>query len=553
MSDIFPEDFFNIPNPVSPWVTIQFRTSFDMKDGRIQKDNWEEITLNPSNFFDNLTLEDGGGIYHVILNLFDKNFANLENLIMKSITASRLANELSKNPNYVDDTSYFNFVITEGTNANLRIRFGYSIWDEHEKYIDSIDFFENYKERVNSEKPVIRTPWIYLQIMNVKTSFTQNGFKAELNCYSTTNAFLDRAKMIQKFAKLVGTPKDVLEQVGRLISNASNNLVKIEVLDSPQALKNEEGLNEIEVMLGTEPIKTEINGVSKIIPTYRSLKRLFDLICSKIEVKKYDNTASNVNQQNDDDGKTVDNENVETVATAKYGYSIIRKKENGKEINIIQFKYLDPIEGLKNQNKIRVYSWLNSGHSVVKSFNVQSSIDFAQMNAPITLINQEGQAGNFIGVGNKPDDTIASQNDFKIGVIKNISEGLKSGDFKAYFTTEVMNVDDGDSSTNVNQDSSVYASKMMSNVNNGVFKGNIEIQGDPFYLFDEVMSPYVYSIRLVVRRPDYYDKNGNSVDGGLSYLSGIYIIGKIRHTLNYSGFTTNLEVMRFPVPSKEKI
>lgn len=539
-NNIYPEDFFNIPHPTSPWVSIQFRTSFTIgSNGNIETEHWEEITLNPSNLFDSLIIEDSGGIYHVTINLFDKNFAKLENLIMKTIAASRLTNEVSKNLTHkVDDTQFFNFVISNTMNANLRIRFGYSIWED-DKYIDAVNFTDSdYKDRIDSKckYPVIRSPWIYLQIMGLKTTFTETGFKASLNCYSTTGAFLDRAKIIQQHAKLVGTPKDVLEQLGKKIAEASNNaiIVKFEGED-PLPVKSEDGSEEIELLLGTEPVFREVNGQMEAVPQFRTIRRLLDLACSKVQIKQFNKKGIVVSRT---DGEGDDGTDIEVESYANYGYSVI---QNDKVSEII-FKYLNPID---IQKKTRVYSWLNSGTSIVQAFDVQSSIDFAQLNAPISLINDDGQTRTFIGIGNTIDKSSEeSKTNFTMGVIRNITEGLK--DAEGRFVLDVLNASGKEETGSSTKDAKTYMMKLMSNLNKGVFKGTLTIPGDPFYLFDGVMSPYIYTIKILVRRPDYYDENGINIDGGLSYLSGDYIVGKITHNIGINGFTTNLEVAKYP-------
>jgi hypothetical protein len=85
-----------------------------------------------------------------------------------------------------------------------------------------------------------------------------------------------------------------------------------------------------------------------------------------------------------------------------------------------------------------------------------------------------------------------------------------------------------------------------SNINETIAEGNITLQGDPFYFFDDKVKPFQYIINLVIKRPNYIDKNGDYVEGGKSYLSGLYRIKKITHAISAGSYTTNLEVIKTP-------
>jgi len=80
---IYPEDFFNIPHPTSPWISIQFRTQ--ALDSLTDPKQWEDITMNPSNFFDNITINDASGFQQIELVLTDPYFTKLESIITRSI------------------------------------------------------------------------------------------------------------------------------------------------------------------------------------------------------------------------------------------------------------------------------------------------------------------------------------------------------------------------------------------------------------------------------------------------------------------------------------
>ena len=84
-------------------------------------------------------------------------------------------------------------------------------------------------------------------------------------------------------------------------------------------------------------------------------------------------------------------------------------------------------------------------------------------------------------------------------------------------------------------------------INQQVFKGTIVLPGDPFYSFDEVMSPAEYVINVNMMRP--------SESGAVtkSYVSGTYTITEIKHSVNNTGFKTTLTLLRVPIVNKDNV
>jgi hypothetical protein len=75
--------------------------------------------------------------------------------------------------------------------------------------------------------------------------------------------------------------------------------------------------------------------------------------------------------------------------------------------------------------------------------------------------------------------------------------------------------------------------------------------GDPFYLFDNKVEPYKYMIRIIVTRPSekgtfYNENDSENNQGKLSYISGFYVISNIKHSISESGFSTILEIIKWP-------
>ena len=77
---VYAEDFFNIPHPTSPWISIQFRTKIPnprTSQSLTDAQYWEDITVGtdgkrgPNNHFGSCTIEDASGFQKITLSLLD--------------------------------------------------------------------------------------------------------------------------------------------------------------------------------------------------------------------------------------------------------------------------------------------------------------------------------------------------------------------------------------------------------------------------------------------------------------------------------------------------
>jgi len=559
METIYPNDFFAIEHPTAPLVNIQFRTHITGND-ITDPSNWESVTFNPSTFFNDLTIEDQGGAQMLNLNLFDKNYARMENVIVKSILAARLANKLVGEPNYsVDDTTYFEFYVSKASSANVRIRFGYSMFGDDDGYIDETSTVdETWKTRTEQKKTVARSPWLYFQISGANFKLSQEGLKIEIKAFSVTGSFLDKAKMVQKFARFVGPPKAIIEQIGELVTNAASlngETVAFEFIgDPPEGYSTPDGENSIEIMLGSEasvPRFIEEEGVYRSERLYKSLRMILQEICSKVRPIIYDENGDKITQQNDSSsegtGINEDNEAIDKIAN--YSYTIAEGDTETK----IQFYYQDPNDQINKQTYIRTYIWNEDGHSIVKNFDVETKTDFAMLNLQIATIDTDtGELTLHVATGHASEEDPEQQDDsvdYTIGNLRDASAALESSDFNSMFVTnirETNNFQVSNEKLGSGQAGALLSRKIISNLNNQVFTGTISLPGDPYYLFDSSIKPFSYLIKIIVRRPNYVDDQGEFVEGGTSYASGLYVIKKITQKISGSGYDTDLSVMKWP-------
>lgn len=555
LNSIYPEQFFNLPHPSAPFVSIQLRTKIEPEQDLDSPEHWEEITFNPNNFFNDLEIEDNGGVYNLKLNLQDKNYAYVEDVIVRSIVATKIANQLIRNPqgNIVEE-EFFEFYVSKANSANLRIKFGYSEYSvDDSEYISANSFkSEGWKERTKSQKPVLKTPWIYFQMNKIDFQVEKHGLKVEIEAFSIMNNFLQNARLVEVFARLYGTPEYVINNIGNRIEEAarrSGDNVVIRIEDTPRGYPSEEtGEEIIEVMLGGEPVIAGTNAAGEYIfeTRYKNLTTIFNEICSNVRPVKYNSEGELVPISPDagGEGEGAQEENREAEQVFRYSY-YVNETENETEI---VFYYRNPAEALVSQGNVRTYVWNQEGSSIVKNLNIETASDFALLNLPIVNVNNStGEITGQVMRGSSNTDTPEEQVDLTVGHAT-FTDAFQKEDFSSVFARHITTTTDDDLTNNRQSTNFVaikLADKIAANLNEQVFRGTLSLFGDPYYLFDDSIKPFMYLIKIIVNRPNYVDKDGNFVAGGKSYLSGNYAVKKIIHKVSRSGFETELEIMKF--------
>lgn len=222
----------------------------------------------------------------------------------------------------------------------------------------------------------------------------------------------------------------------------------------------------------------------------------------------------------------------------RYTFSALEEKI-GDEVKIfLKFFYRRPE---KKQEFFRRYSWRNNQNSIISSLTIDSKMDFANI-----MGVSFGDEGATIAVGEERDDSDVDDNEPNLKKIE-IPRG-RGGIAYSSFKEE----DEDNTIDDVYKDSviSVTLDKMKTRMKNkGGFSGSIEIPGDPFYRFDNFMQPFSYFIKINVENDTnfYSKKEGRR----LSYISGDYALKKINHSISNSGFSTKLEIEKWPTPKEE--
>jgi len=531
MQSIDAKDFFNIPSPSAPMISIQFRTIVKQNAAIDDQSQWESITFDPSNLFNNITIEDESGFQKIELTLIDKDFSHLETVLTKAMIAPRLANKIVSSDIVTSkDTKYFQFKVDNSSMINMRIRFGYS--NIVENSINETNFGSVYYNRITNNKTVIKTPWIYLQILNIVFNITDAGLQATVSAFSTADTFLSRAKILRRFMIFKGKPKDMIKTIKNLLEDVSNKDISIEIQDQPEDIKTKDNKNYIEIALG--------NTNDEDANSWMSLKNFLDIFCSKVPPKIYDLKSVEV-------VGTEETKLKKTHKIIRYSYMLKQEITSAKKLKYtLIFYYPDPLSTAKKQNKIRSYIWKNYGQSIVMNLNISSKVDFASLNRQIFVYDKTSQEMS-LNIARSPKVNIDNKDnvvDNSLGRVDDVTKAFND-DFDISFVSDTVSVSGADR-TSIG---ARISEQVVHYLNQSIFEGSIEIPGDPFYLFDAYLQPFSFMIKVIILRPDYLKKEQSAYErkaGGISYLSGFYAVSKITHNINESGFTTTLDITRWP-------
>ena len=561
-TEIGPEVFFDLEHPEDPYVDIEFRTSPPSNPDNPDSAIWENIVFDGNNFFDTLKITDESGFQELELTLQDRDYVNIENIILRTIMNSRveawtgMANPRNKEK-YDKSTNSMNNAPSSGPEKNtaimknsfqvyidssmascIRVRFGWSSGAKN-KYFEAnnTDAFE---KRTEQSKPVIRSPWIYFMMLGANYNIDSNGKMTFLiKGVSVAQAYLEKAKFLMNGTVLQGLPEDIWTVLYDSINNANDGTIILvnktgdpKYKDSPdQDFFNYQNKPIKLSSLYEEPmIYIDNTGNEKRSLHFKSLRQLLCDYVNLLSSKYIDYDGFPIPVQGD---QIADMSQVHHVEKPDF---YVDKKYTGKDqVNYIHLYYRSP--NPKSQDYIRVYSWKDSKNSIIKNFSVATDSDFAQMNAPISIKDEEGELHqiNLSSISASEDGM-----DINVNMISNLTADLETQKGKLGFVSADV-FKSGNYSTPYD-----FVASFVQNLNDNVFKGTIDLLLDPFYLFDKNLLPYQYLIKIEVNTPSRYTKTGEYVSGGSSYLSGYYMISKITHTINNSGATTTLDVVKFP-------
>lgn len=201
-------------------------------------------------------------------------------------------------------------------------------------------------------------------------------------------------------------------------------------------------------------------------------------------------------------------------------------KDGNGEVPIVGLHYRIP----KKPNKLRVYKWGtgNPDMHAIKNVNISTSSEFALLSSAANSSLKLGIGGEKVAI--KGVNSKASTDGSDNGSIVAEYNNYKSTEEPAYFKSIVSEND-------------------MHKITDAAFqtinKGSITILGDPSLRFGGYISPMMYPIYLDISLQNE-GATWNTNKSTKSTLSGVYVVSKITHSINASGYLTTLEVMRYP-------
>lgn len=264
---------------------------------------------------------------------------------------------------------------------------------------------------------------------------------------------------------------------------------------------------------------------------YKNVSSLLNELCAQCPPwHDYEKEAEEKNRMMDGDEKATtytdengDEKSVDIKAdcpTYRLSWELIGETADG--VPVVGLSYQRP----RKVRYVREYDWGNGNPKAhcIKSLQISTNSEFAMLSSAARNAAKLDDNGNVTiekGKGNKLVDLT----------------GFNSGSKNV--TGFFRNVDNAE---NYNaRTTSVY---------NAVNKGTITVLGDASLRFGGGIGPYTYPIFVNIKLQNeaavWSSKTGEQELGTTSALSGIYTISSITHSITKDGYTTTMEIMRYP-------
>ena len=401
-------------------------------------------------------------------------------------------------------------------------------------------------DRVNSSnQTTIRTEIIETLITGYQTEFSSAGIYYTIKAIEMSQSELSKYKIYQRYTNIKGTPSEVLYTVMNMVNGIFDGKdggiklyidescrngkdVVIEDYEKEEESKDEDNVNkvqepkQVQISLGSKDalsmyqddlsngLKEEVSFKNIKKPKlYKSVLSILNDLKAVMPPKVVDSGLMKDVIVTDQDGnsvKAIQKQN----AYRRFTYGV-QKTDKGKVE--VYFYYQQPTKF----KRIRKYEWgpANGKHSVITNIDIKTDNEYALLTS-MSTITEKGAS-------------VKSRDGYGTEVLKN--KDVKYADYIAQ---------PGESTP---LDKIAYA------YSQALYKGSITIMGDPFYCFDKFVQPFTYPIYLDFRLPVSQSWSNSSSTNKIGYshfMSGFYVVTKITHDINDSGFRTILEVMSYP-------
>ena len=399
-------------------------------------------------------------------------------------------------------------------------------------------------DRVNSpNQTTIRTELVKTLITGYQTEFSSAGIYYTIKAIEISQSELSKYKIYQRYTNIKGTPSEVLYTVMNMVNGIFDNEeegiklyidescrsgkdVVIEDYEKEEESKDEDNVNktqepkQVQISLGSKDalsmyqdnlsqgLKEEISFKNVKKPKlYKSVLSILNDLKAVMPPKVVDSGLMKDVIVTDQDGnsvKAIQKQN----AYRRFTYGV---QMDGKKVKVY-FYYQQPTKF----ERIKKYEWgpANGKHSVITNIDIKTDNEYALLTS-MSTITEKGAS-------------VISRDGHETGII------TKKADYADYIAQP------GESTP---LDKIAYA------YSQALYKGSITIMGDPFYCFDKFVQPFTYPIYLDFRLPvsQSWSNSSNTNKIGYShFMSGFYVVTKITHDINDSGFRTILDVMSYP-------
>lgn len=471
----------------------------------------------------------------------------------------------------------------------------------HNNYTENGDPGSIKKQMESPDQTTQASRSIELMITGYKSTLTATGIKYTLTCIEAKEAKLMRKRFLQRFSEIVDYPEGVLYSLMRMFneyngepldkdvkivfmqdeyddSSLTKNLLvqkydlknlteeerkNVTYTDTFNAVRNGESvradlLAKISLGLGVEASLSNYSQISENPPLTKSVAALISEFCAACPPKKLEQTAKKIYDENGEEVKIDPNEQA---ARPLKWFSVFDDGKSGKSkpmtyIVLYYRKQLKP-------KMIRQYYWGPNlpFNSCVKQINIENKNEFALLSSVKTFNSADGTVNSRINNNNISTSTNDKKETEEINSqtrIEDVDKFLNSPNTKEY---------------DIIANSAVTGAAYDIALSSGVYEGSIDILGDPFFLFNGIMQPCTYPIRLnvlvpknetelrtkgkdeeVIKQKHINLGTSNDFDGNTQRyheLSGYYLIKDIEHNITPSGFTTKLGIISYPNLEKQ--
>lgn len=490
---VHPFQYQNFKNNIGVVIELQFLQ--DLTGDPSQ--DWKSMHVYPYKHVKEFK-QECTGINRMEITLVDTKYHYLEDAWMKAVFLSNFRKMEAENQilNSQSSAEGLQSTFTEVSMANIRWRFGYSTNIGGDVVFDDEEAFQ-----ARSETQTIRmSPWFEGYILNSHYMDGKEGLEVKLEVTQITSSILNNCKVFHNGFKING--ENTRELISKLLSPFSDR-IGFSFSDPPDSEVTEIQIPQQEA---NRPETSNANSYSSIADYIRE-------ILDQIQSRIYDRYG------NQKEPEWAEHGGHSPSRIVPYKFKI--KTQSGKKH--LEFGYFLNDIGTST-NPIREYYYRYSPYANVLDLDLEVPVIQASVTA-VSVMQSSGPGSSYEIKATSYDNPETDGE--TLGTYSNVTDltrALKNQDF--LFVSDVSN-------PNMYNQNSIHG-KVINELNKRLASGKITIMGDPFYIHDAKVSPFMYKIRLTIKRPDGYD----------SFMSGDYLVGNVTHTIDQNGYTTELDVRK---------